>query len=106
MLVAKDSFAGKHRGVPFVIKKGQTIDENHPIVREYTEMFGPVTPDIRMVEEATAVPGQARNVLPPKVKVSEDLSLEVLRSIARQEGLKDYGAKSELVSRINRKRGF
>lgn len=121
MLASLKTFAGEVNGRRFVVTRGQTIDDDHPIVRKYPDAFSDAHPQIKPwdVESATAAPGEVRSLdlshmeeeeetLDTAVTpaVSEDLSLEELRTIAASEGLATYGAKPALVERINKKRGL
>lgn len=77
MLRARDSFAVRVDGQTRVIGMGQTIDENHPLVREYPDKFEPIRADITY-EQATAAPGEIRHVVPstPDEQVAEKLNDE------------------------------
>lgn len=59
MQTANRTFAFTLDGVRFDVVKGQRFDDDHPMVRDFPWLFGPV------VEQATAAPGEIRNVSRP-----------------------------------------
>lgn len=112
MLVAKQSFAGEYRGVPYVVAKGQTIDDDHPIALAHPDNFRPIRADISWEH---AVEHEVRHVTPssgpeteqihdPDLRspVNEDMKLAYLKERARALGLADYGTKAEIAERINK----
>ena len=110
MLASLRTFAGELNGRRFVISRGQTIDPDHPIVLAHPDAFSDAVPQIKAwnVETTVARPGEVRNLNLSHMAeaVSEDMTLEELRTIAADEGLATYGAKPALVERINKKRGL
>lgn len=116
MLTANDSFAGEFGGVPFVVRKGQTIDGDHPIAKKYAANFSEPTPSFTWhgpsedlaVEEATVNPGEVRHVVPAPDQgvelVDDSYTLPQLRQIATSETGKGFGDKDTLIKRINDKR--
>lgn len=82
MLRAKQSFApDAHR----IVGVGQTIDENHPIAKQFPNMFEPVQPDIRW-ETATASPGPVRHVVPaPPETKGEQIAREAEEAIEAEK---------------------
>ncbi len=134
VLRAKDSFAGTYEGRTFIVAKGQTIDEDHPVARDNPEMFAEVGADIRYVprtEQATAAPNELRHVVPapvvnndlsamsptpseeeetaeeetePELVNVEDYTYPELKSLASKEGVAITGTAAQLVERINAKR--
>ena len=63
---ALDSFVGAVDGETLRITKGELFETNHPAVKKWPELFGPVTfphPTRRsepVIEQATAAPGEKR----------------------------------------------
>ncbi len=56
--------ATQYGGTEYVVIKGQTFDDKHPLVKGRPELFQDVVPDVpyvRGVEQATAAPGEKRN---------------------------------------------
>ena len=63
---ARQAFAVSLDGQHVVIQPGQVVDENDPILKGRQALFEPFVPKIRkypgQVEQATAAPGELRNV--------------------------------------------
>lgn len=87
------------------VNRGDLIRVDHPIYLNHTRFFR--EPKVRF-ETAVNGPDELRSLdlSHMTAEVSEDLSLEELKSIAHAEGLATYGAKPALVERINKKRGL
>lgn len=101
MLVAKDSFSGEHEGVTFVVRKGTTIDERHPIARKFPQEFRASSADMPW-EEGTA--NVVRSVTPAIVeRADEDMPMYQLKKMAKDVGVPDYGTKEQIANRINAK---
>ena|SRR5687768_2965558 len=102
MLRASDSFAGEWMGRKFFVKKGQLIDEEHPLAKAYEVLFEPVRADIPTwdVEQATQAPGETRQVVPANTDDLDGKSLSNLQYIAAKEKLITSGSKADLIERI------
>ncbi len=61
-----ETAATQYGGVEYVVIKGQTFDDKHPLVKGRPELFQEVVADVPFVrggkvEQATAAPGEKRN---------------------------------------------
>ncbi len=59
-----ETAATQYGGVEYVVIKGQTFDDKHPLVKGRPELFQDVVADVpytKQVEQATAAPGEKRN---------------------------------------------
>lgn len=107
---ARTTFFVNLDGRPVKINRGDLIRVDHPLYIQYAKFFK--EPGARVVRFETAVndPDELRSLdlshMPEAEAVHEDMSLEELKTIAHDEGLATYGAKSALVERINKKRGL
>jgi hypothetical protein len=61
---ARESFATQYEGGPVVVRKGENVRADHPLVRANPEKFAPVELSSRWdtVEQATAAPGEKRQL--------------------------------------------
>ena len=59
-LLALQSFTGRLGDADIVIRKGDSIDADHPAVKKWPKFFGPQATTHTRVEQATAAPGERR----------------------------------------------
>jgi len=65
-LEALDSFVGNLNGKDIGFRKGEPVSADHPAVKKWPGLFAPVTiRHAHTVEQATAAPGEKRNVAVP-----------------------------------------
>lgn len=116
------SFVVNRNGVPFVVQRGRTIDDDHPLVREHPSHFEDIRVDIdsswAATEVATANPGERRSVAPaivpqaeeeseeddglPKEPIKEsDYSHAEIKALAVKAGIDPTGPKGDVVKRFN-----
>lgn len=103
LLRAKDSFAGQIDTRRFVVKKGQLIDEDHPIAVAHADCFEQARADIPAweVEEPSEV------VEEPQAPIKDDLEskgLSNLQYMAVKMGVSSQGTKAALIERIRKHR--
>lgn len=60
------SFATEMHGYTQVIRQGDLYDDDDPVVKAYPALFERVTATHSSVEQASAAPGEARNVRRPR----------------------------------------
>lgn len=119
----KEAFVVDRNGVPFVVQRGLTIDEDHPLVRDHPEHFEDLRVDIssswQATEVATANPGERRAVVPaiienqeeraseeddglPKEPIKEaDYSHAEVKALAIKAKIDPSGTKGDIVKRFN-----
>jgi hypothetical protein len=71
ILIVKEAFVTEVDGERLEFSKGDPIEAVHPAVKANPHLFGPVVfrhPVKGNIEQATAAPGEKRNVTRPKAK--------------------------------------